>query len=105
MTKQRNIGEEILEGIAEIKSWQKGEKKLKTTAISLPTAEDVPHIRHQLKLSQEAFAAFMGVSVGTVRNWEQGRREPHGSARSLLLIAEKVPSAFRKAFHLARHVA
>jgi putative transcriptional regulator len=105
MKTQRNIGQEILDGIADIKAWQRGEKKLKVTSVSLPTAEDVPRIRHHLKLSQESFAAFMGVSVGTVRNWEQGRRQPHGSARSLLLIAEKVPSAFRKAFHLAQHVA
>jgi putative transcriptional regulator len=56
-----------------------------------------------LGLSQQAFATFMGVSVATLRNWEQGRREPHGPARSLLLIARKVPNAFRKAFDLKMH--
>lgn len=96
--KQRDIGQEILAGIQEIKKWQRGEKKLKVTRISMPTASDVAQIRHKLHLSQEAFAAFMGVSVATLRNWEQKRREPHGSARSLLLIAKKVPGAFLKAF-------
>lgn len=105
MKTQRNIGQEILEGIEEIQAWQCGKKKLKVTHVSMPNARDVAKIRHMLKLSQEAFAAFMGVSVATLRNWEQGRREPQGSARSLLLIAEKVPTAFLKAFKEAREVA
>lgn len=96
--KNRDIGTEILEGIEEIKAWQKNKKKLKITRMVLPGAEDVAKIRHKLGLSQQAFATFMGVSVATLRNWEQGRREPHGSARSLLLIAKKVPGAFLKVF-------
>lgn len=99
MKVQRNIGQEILEGIKEIQAWQRDEKKLKVTRLAMPGADDVAKIRHTLKLSQEAFAALMGVSVATLRNWEQGRREPHGSAKSLLLIAKKVPSAFLKAFN------
>lgn len=97
---QRDIGQEILAGIQEIKQWQRGEKNLKQAHISMPTASDVVKIRHNLHLSQEAFAALMGVSVATLRNWEQKRREPHGAARSLLLIAKKVPSAFLKAFQV-----
>lgn len=105
MTKKRNIGQEILDGIQEIKEWQKGKKKLKVTRVVLPTANDVTQIRHQLGLSQEDFATFMGVSVATLRNWEQGRREPHGPARSLLLIAKEVPSAFLKAFKFSKKIA
>lgn len=105
MKKKRRsgIGQEILDDIREIKEWQRGRKKLKVTQeVPLPTAHDVVRIRNKLGLSQGAFAVFMGVSVATLRNWEQGRREPQGSARSLLLIAEKVPSAFLKAFKLIR---
>lgn len=102
MKGQRDIGKEILEGIEEIKEWQHGNKKLKITRVSLPTANDVADIRHNLGLSQSEFAIFMGVSVATLRNWEQGRRELHGPARSLLLIAAKVPSAFLKAFEFKR---
>lgn len=100
MKKERNLGQEILDGLKEIEQWKKGGKKLKVTNFSAPHAQDVAKIRHKLKLSQEAFATFMGVSVATLRNWEQGRREPQGSARSLLLIAKEVPSAFLKVFHL-----
>lgn len=105
MKTQRDIGKEILEGLEEIKQWQQGKKKLKVTHISFPTAEDVAPIRHELGLSQEAFAAFMNVSVATLRNWEQGRREPQGPARSLLFIAQNVPNAFLKAFKLIRKAA
>jgi putative transcriptional regulator len=98
MKHKRNLGQEILDGMKEIKAWQQGKKKLRTRSVSLPIANDVSKIRHKLGLSQESFAIFMGVSVATLRNWEQGRREPNGSARSLLLIAKKVPQAFLKAF-------
>ncbi len=98
--KNRDLGKEILEGIKEIRAWQLGKKELKVSRVALPAAKEVAQIRHNLGLSQQAFASLMGVSVATLRNWEQGRREPHGSARSLLLIAKKIPNAFLKAFEL-----
>src|SRR3989304_4693840 len=98
---KRDIGKEIIQGLEEIKAWKNGEKKLRTFTVELPRAADVPAIRKDLDLSQEQFAGFMGVSVATLRNWEQGRREPHGPARSLLLVASKEPAAVRKAFKSA----
>ena len=62
---------------------KKSKFKLKTSTVELPRAADVQAIRKELGLSQEQFAQFMGVSVSTLRNWEQERREPHGPARSL----------------------
>lgn len=44
-------------------------------------------------LSQAKFAAPMGISVATLRNWEQGRRSPEGSARVFLRVVEKHPAA------------
>ena len=52
---------------------------------------DVKKIRSSYKLSQNEFAALMGISVSTLRNWEQGRRAPEGSARVLLQVAAKHP--------------
>jgi putative transcriptional regulator len=100
MTK-RNIGNEIITGLEEIKAWKRGEVKLRTFSVELPRAADVPHIRRSLGFSQPEFALFMGVSVATLRNWEQERREPHGPARSLLLVAAKQPAAVREAFKSA----
>ena len=54
---------------------------------------DVPQIRHHLGLTQEQFAALLGISIATLRNWEQGRRKPEGPARVLLCVAAKYPKA------------
>jgi len=54
---------------------------------------DVSQIRKKYSMNQQAFAALLGISVGTLRNWEQGRRKPHGPAKVLLKIAEKRPKA------------
>ena len=59
--------------------------------------EDVQFVRQTFHASQDAFAKFMGVSVGTLRNWEQGRRRPTGAARVLLTIALRQPELFRAA--------
>ena len=90
---KRNIAEEIVKGLEEIKAWKRGELKLKTYSVEMPKAANVPGIRKELGLSQPEFAGFMGVSLGTLRNWEQERREPQGPARALLLVASKQPAA------------
>ena len=99
---KRKIGQEIIQGLEEIKAWRRGDLKLKTYTVEMPKAADVPGIRKELGLSQPEFAGFMGVSLGTVRNWEQERREPQGPARALLLVASKQPAAVRAAFETAK---
>lgn len=54
---------------------------------------DVAQLRDSLGLSQTEFAEAFGVSVGTIRNWEQGRRSPRGPARVLLNVIAKEPEA------------
>ncbi len=54
---------------------------------------DIKHIRESYHLTQENFAAMLGISVRTLRNWEQGRRVPEGPAMVLLRVAEKHPEA------------
>lgn len=54
---------------------------------------DVKQIRSRYGLSQSEFAAMLGISVATLRNWEQGRRAPEGPARVLLQVAAKHPDA------------
>ena len=54
---------------------------------------EVKAIREQFGLSQNKFAHLVGISVGTLRNWEQGRRRPEGPARVLLQVAAKHPEA------------
>ena len=63
------------------------------TRVSEFPAEDVRAVRDRLGVSQPEFALMIGVSVSTLRNWEQGRRQPEGPARALLKIASKNPRA------------
>jgi putative transcriptional regulator len=60
---------------------------------------DVKSVRKKLRASQSEFALMIGVSVATLRNWEQGRRVPEGPALALLRVAEKEPLAVAKALH------
>jgi len=62
---------------------------------------DVPAIRQQYKLSQEKFAQLLGISVATLRNWEQGRRTPKGPAQVLLRVAAKHPEAILDTVHVS----
>jgi putative transcriptional regulator len=81
---KRNIGNEILKGVREIKRGQYGR------VINIP---DVASIREKTGLSQARFAQLLGVSVRTLQDWEQGRRAPSGAARTLLVVANKNPHA------------
>lgn len=86
---KRNIGEELLDAVRDIKAGRTGRRF---------TAESYPVVRAREKsgLTQAEFARLLGVSVRTLQDWEQGRRAPTGAARSLLLIAEKRPNVLRQ---------
>lgn len=58
---------------------------------------DIKKIREELHKSQTEFAFMIGISVSTLRNWEQGRRYPEGPARALLQIAVSNPEVFENA--------
>jgi putative transcriptional regulator len=91
--------DELLESVREGGKILRGEAKASREFSFTP--EDVQAIRKKLKKSQDEFALMIGVSVATLRNWEQGRRQPHGPARALLKIAAEDPKAVEKA--LGRH--
>ena len=57
----------------------------------LETGEDIVALRRLVGLSQIRFAQALGMSVHTLRNWEQGRRQPEGPALALLRIAARYP--------------
>jgi putative transcriptional regulator len=59
--------------------------------LMIPDTLDVAAVRNKTGLSQAVFARRIGVSVGTLRNWEQGRRKPQGPARILLALLERNP--------------
>ncbi len=81
---ERDVWQEVLEGVTEIKAG--GGKRTKVQ----PTSQ-VVRVRLKSGLSQAQFAAALGVSKRTLEQWEQGRREPSGAAKQLLKIAERHP--------------
>lgn len=89
---ERDIGQEILDGIREIKEYKAGKAVLRKRELKQPAPTQ--EIRARLQLSQAAFAGLMGVSLRTLQDWEQGRRAPSGSAQTLLRIAQQHPEVF-----------
>ena len=71
-----------------IRQARRGEGRVTKVAVSAAT-----EARMKVGLSQAAFAKLLGVSVRTLQEWEQGRREPSGAARTLLRIALRTPEA------------
>lgn len=70
------------------------------TPESLHTLRRTPQvriIRRALGLSQEAFAARFHIPLGTLRDWEQGRKEPDAAARAYLVVIGRNPSAVAEA--------
>jgi putative transcriptional regulator len=64
-----------------------------------PREIDVKAIREKTGMSQQGFCAAFGISLGTLRHWEQGLRAPRGPARTLLLVVERDPTAVIRAIH------
>lgn len=62
------------------------------------SGEDVAALRRFVGLTQPQFAQAMGISVHTLRNWEQGRRQPEGPAIALLRIAARRPRIIRESW-------
>lgn len=62
----------------------------------IESGDDIVMLRRFVGLSQLRFAAALGISVHTLRNWEQGRRTPHGPALALLRIAARHPKLVRE---------
>lgn len=72
---------------------------LKPARVTTFRPADVKSIREKLKASQAEFALMIGVSIATLRNWEQGWRRPEGPALALLRVAARNPRAVAEALH------
>ena len=62
-----------------------------TVALEMATSQVVRDLRRRARLTQQEFAARLGVPVETIRNWEQGKRMPRGPARALLAVIAHAP--------------
>ena len=68
--------------------------------VHIPDEIDTARIREKINMSQSQFAAYFGVSVRTVQEWEQGRAIPSRSARAFLTVIDREPEAVRRALVL-----
>jgi putative transcriptional regulator len=88
---KRDIGAELLLSVRQMKA---GKGKVVAT-VEVPA---VTQARMKSGLSQAEFANLLGVSVRTLQDWEQGRRQPSGAARTLITIAEQQPKVLKQVF-------
>jgi len=88
---KKELFAELLASVREGGAILKGRRSpARRSRVEVPNVREV---REAYGLSQTRFAALMGISVATLRNWEQGRRQPEGSARVLLQVVAKHPEA------------
>ena len=87
--------EQLVQSVREAGRIRRGAAKPSRSVVFRPA--DVKAIRSKLRKSQEEFALMIGVSVATLRNWEQGRRTPEGPALALLRVASREPKAVARA--------
>jgi putative transcriptional regulator len=92
---RKELFDQLVESVNEMKAIQAGRRKPSrvTRAVDVLNTEapDVAALRAHFKLSQAKFAALLGISVDTLQNWEQHRRQPDGPAKVLLRVAAAHP--------------
>jgi putative transcriptional regulator len=81
---------QLKDSIRQMKAIEKGELAPSRVRVVNPENE-VAQARMQIGMTQEAFAKLLNTPVGTVRGWEQGRRQPPPSAKVLMRVAAKYP--------------
>ncbi len=89
--------QELLASVRQAGEIRRGSRRASRVTTFDPT--DVQAVRVTLGASQAEFALMIGVSVATLRNWEQGRRTPDGPALALLRVAARNPRAVIEALH------
>ena len=88
--------DEIKAGLDDARSCLEGDARGAVVHRVTVPEPDVAAIRAKSGLSQRAFARSIGVAVGTLQGWEQGRRRPEGPARVLLALIDKRPDIVQK---------
>lgn len=95
-------GHKIITGMKEAIAFASGEtSSARIHKMRVPDQVDVKIIRERLRLSQAEFAMRFGFSLSNVKNWEQRRRFPDGSARVFLKVIERAPEAVERALATA----
>lgn len=84
--KMTKAGQALLDDVLAIKAGA-------TAKVWTPEQLLVISVRKQLKKSQSAFSRLLGIPIATLRDWEQGRKQPDSAAVTLIKVAQKYPEA------------
>jgi len=92
--KTRDIGQEVLGGLGEIRDYYAGKQTLRThdvvaARIEPVTPKELKDTRKKLNMSQAVFAATLGLNKRTLERWERGDAEPSGSTSILIRMAAR----------------
>lgn len=88
----------IVKGALEALAFAKGDKSAgKLTTVEVPNRVDVKEVRKKLQMTQQEFSSRFGFKLGTLKNWEQGLRQPEGPARAFLVVISKAPETVMEA--------
>lgn len=93
----KNAFDKIMAGVGDMKAIVEGKADPKSYRVHVPAQIDVKAIRARTGLSQDRFANRFGFSAATLRDWEQGRRQPEPTARVLLTVIDREPEAVERA--------
>ena len=84
-------GRRLLVAMCEVKAFLEGDESAGKVVYPKPPMIDVAAVRAKTGLSQNEFAKRFMLAPGTLRNWEQGIREPDGPSRLLLAVIDRAP--------------
>jgi putative transcriptional regulator len=96
----REAARGIKAGLQEAVAYMQGERtgmRVTVVPVCIPNRIDVKAIRRHLGMSQKDFALRFGFSVKSIKNWEQGIRQPEGPARAYLRVIDRKPKEVQEA--------
>ena len=94
---EQALFDDLVQSLKEAKAIVRGEAQ--ATRRTQVTPPDAKAVREQIGLSQSEFAQLMQVSIKTLQNWEQHRRNPTGPAAALLKIVRTAPDVALRTLH------
>ena len=88
------FGKELVKSLSEAVAHAQGKGAARVHVVKVP---DVRAIRAHLRMSQQEFARAYRIPLATLKNWEQGRRQPDAPASAYLHVIARRPKAIRDA--------
>ncbi len=92
---EEKLFNDLIESVKQMNEIRAGKRK--PAKVTRFEKNEITDVRRKLKMTQTQFATAFGISVSTLRNWEQGHRNPTGAAITLIKVAKRHPKAVLEA--------